>query len=173
MYLKKTRWVHLVNQCVHKYRAVHWNMGSLWQARTWKQKQKTYCPFQQPSTAYNSFSVRSGASWSPPHPRWVFSWLDLVHASQSLGVCVCDGPATALRQSSTAFASYRVSVPSPVKLPEPRGQWVQCPFSDIRAVRSLFSSLPGCGSLCSPPSTASRSFSAEGWEMHSSVKIHI
>lgn len=147
-----------MNQCVHKYRAIHWSMGSLWQARTWKQNQKTYCPFQQPSTAYNSSSVRSGASWSPPHPCWVFSWLDLVPASQSLGVCVCDDPAMALRQSSTAFASYRVSVPSPVKLPEPRGQWVQCPF-DIWAVRSLFSSLypvvAPCVRLHLPPAEAS------------------
>lgn len=132
-------------------------MGSLWQARTWKQKQKTYCPFQQPSTAYNSSSVRSGASWLPPHPRWVFFWLDLVRASQSLGVCVCDGPATALRQSSTAFASYRVSAPSPVKLPEPRDSECSVPLTSEQS--GLYSPhypvVAPCVRLHLPPAEAS------------------
>lgn len=142
---------------------------TVWQARTWKQKQKTYCPFQEPSTAYHSSSVRSRALWSPPPPRWIFSWLDLV-----LSVYVCDGPATALRPSSTASASYSVSVPSPVRLPEPWGSECRCPFSDIWAVQSLvLLASPRCGSPCLSPSTASRSLSDEGWEMHSSVKIRI
>lgn len=92
---------------VHEYRAIHWNLGSLSEARIWKTNKWTkktpnpYCPFQQPPTVYNSSSARGGTLWFLPNPCCCELICPVAQA--------CPENIT-LKQPSTSLASYYLSV---------------------------------------------------------------